>query len=62
VDDVLEGRVDKGKGSIVSQILGVWLRAVETELKVRDQQELTERLENLETLLAEKKEQNRWGA
>jgi hypothetical protein len=38
------------------------LRAISVELKVVEQRELVERLENLETLLAEKKEQNRWGA
>jgi hypothetical protein len=61
-DDVVSGKLDKGKGSVAAQIIGVFARVVEVERKVREQQELTERLENLETLLAEKKEQNIWGA
>jgi predicted RNA-binding Zn ribbon-like protein len=61
VNDVLEGRVDKGTGSIVSQILGVWLRAVETERKIREQQEFTERLDELENVL-ERQNGRRYGA
>jgi hypothetical protein len=61
-DDVISGKLDKGKGSVAAQIIGVFARVVEVERKVKEQEDLTERLENLETLLAEKKGQNRWGA
>ena len=47
-DDVLSGDLDKGRGSIASQILGTWLRAVEVERKVLEQEQLLERLEALE--------------
>lgn len=49
-DDVLEGRQDKGVAAVASQVLNVYLRAVSVELKVKEQQELIERLEALEDL------------
>jgi hypothetical protein len=61
-DDVVAGTIDKGRGSVAAQIIGVFARVVEVERKVKEQDELIERLEDLEALLAEKKEQNRWGA
>jgi hypothetical protein len=60
-DDVLEEKVDKGVGAVVSQILNVYLRAVSVELKVREQTELIERLEALEAQ-AQNKGGRRWGA
>jgi hypothetical protein len=54
-DDVLEEKVDRGVGAVVSQILNVYLRAVSVELKVREQTEIIDRLEALEEGL----EQNR---
>jgi hypothetical protein len=47
-EDVLQGSVDKSVGSVVSQILNVYLRAIGTELQVREQTELVERLDALE--------------
>ena len=70
--DVLKGAVDKGRASVASQAWGVAARCaeaeaklievyqsrlVETGLKVREQQELIERLEELETFLARKEGQ-----
>jgi hypothetical protein len=52
-DDVLTGEVPKGEGSVAAQILGVYLRACETELKVKQQTEFEERLEELERSFAE---------
>jgi hypothetical protein len=50
-ENVLAGDVDKGVGAVVSTIWGVYLRAVSTELAVREQLELVERLEALEEAL-----------
>jgi predicted RNA-binding Zn ribbon-like protein len=61
-DDVLKGRQDKGVAAVASQIFNVYLRAVSVELKVREQQEITERLEELETLLEQRKGERRYGA
>jgi len=49
-DSVLSGEVDRANGSVASQILATWLKAVAIELKVTEQRELTERLEALEEL------------
>jgi len=59
---VLEGRQDKGVAAVASQVLNVYLRAVSVELKVREQLELIERLEALETLLEQRKQERRYGA
>jgi hypothetical protein len=47
-DDVLEGSVDKGVAAVASQVLNVYLRAIGTELQVREQVELEQRLQVLE--------------
>jgi hypothetical protein len=61
-DDVLEGNVDKGVAAVASQILNVYLRAISTELAVRKQLELLERLEALEGAAEQQKGGKRWGA
>jgi hypothetical protein len=61
-DDVLEGRQERAVAAVASQVLNVYLRAVSVELKVREQQEITERLEELETLLEQRKGERRYGA
>src|SRR4051794_39603361 len=50
-DDVLEGRVDRGDAAVAGQLLGTVIRAIGTELRVREQLDLIERLETLEQLL-----------
>ncbi len=60
--DVLEERVDKGAAAVAGQLLNTYIRAVSVELKAREQQELVERLEALETALGAQKGGNRWGA
>jgi hypothetical protein len=59
-DDVLEGRQDRAVAAVASQVLNVYLRAVSVELKVREQQEITERLQELETLLEQRKGERRY--
>jgi|ERR671910_2982050 hypothetical protein len=61
-EDVLEGRQERGVAAVASQVLNVYLRAVSVELKAREQMELIERLESLETLLEQRKEERRHGA
>jgi hypothetical protein len=60
-DDVLEGRQERAVAAVASQVLNVYLRAVSVELKAREQQEMTERLEELETLLEQRREERRYG-
>ena len=59
-EDVLEGRVEKGIGAVVATIWGVYLRAVQTELKVKEVEDLLPRLEELEQALESRKGE-RWG-
>ena len=61
-DDVLEGNVDKGVAAVASQILNVYLRAISTELAVREQLEMVERLEALERSAEAAKGGRQWGA
>ena len=51
VEDVLEGRKDRGDAAVVGQLLNTYIRAVGVELKVREQLEMVERLEALEESL-----------
>jgi hypothetical protein len=48
--------------AVASQILNVYLRAISTELAVREQLELLERLEALEGAAEQQKGGSRWGA
>ncbi len=52
--DVQEGKLEAKDGTAVSQILNIWLRSVETERKIKEQEELEERLESLERVLRER--------
>lgn len=60
-DDVLAEKVDRGVAAVASQILNVYLRAVSMELKLREAEELERRMEELEALVAARKERP-WGA
>jgi hypothetical protein len=59
---VLEGRVEKGTAAVASQVLNVYLRAIATEVKVRESEELESRLEKLETLLERQSRGRGYGA
>ena len=58
-DNVLEGRVDRGDAAVAGQLLNTVIRAVGVELKVREQQDLIERLEELERLMEDQANQGR---
>jgi hypothetical protein len=47
-DDVLEGRVSRPSATVVNQILNTRVRLMEIERKVREQDEILERIEALE--------------
>jgi len=47
-EDVLEARVDQDAAGVAARILGVYLRAVEAERKVQEQEEILERIDALE--------------
>jgi hypothetical protein len=50
-EDVLSGSVDRSDAAVVAQIYNTVIRAVGVELKVREQQDILERMEELETVL-----------
>ena len=58
-EDVLEGKVDRGNAAVAGQLLNYALRAVSVGLKARENEELEERLAELETMLGQKGQ--RWG-
>ena len=60
--DVLEGNVDRADAAVAGQLLNTVIRAVSVEMKVREQEELVERLEALESALEQRKDGSRWGA
>jgi hypothetical protein len=49
--DVLDGKVPTGVGAVVNQIINTRLRAIEQERKIRETEELAQRLEALEEVL-----------
>jgi hypothetical protein len=68
VTDVLEGRVERGIGAVVFQGFNTLLKAVEVERKIKETEELEDRIERLEQT-AQDQQQNhqrggsdRWGA
>ena len=51
VEDVQSGALDRSDAAVCGQLYNTLIRAVSVELKVREQQELIERLEELEAVL-----------
>lgn len=58
---VLDGSVDRGKGAVVNQILNTRLRAIELARKIKETEELEERIGQLEQS-QEQRGGRRWGA
>ena len=54
IDGVLAGRIERGAGAVVFQGFNALLKAVETERRVREQDELLERIEILEQTQTER--------
>ncbi len=60
-DAVLDGSQDRGSAAVAGQLLNGVIRAVGVELKVREQLDLIERMEELEGLLERQKERGGYG-
>ena len=61
-DMVEEGQMDRADAAVISQIWGTYLRAISTEMKLKEQLDLVERLESLEEGLKQNKRgSSRWG-
>ncbi len=61
-DAVLNGSQDRASAAVAGQLLNGVIRAVGVELKVREQEDLTERLEELEAALSRQKERGGYGS
>jgi hypothetical protein len=60
-EDVLARAVDLDAASVASRVLGVYLRAVEQERKLRELDDLIPRIEALEERLKQEGGSRRWG-
>ncbi len=58
VDDVRAGRMERGDAVVVNQILNTRARLIELERKIKEQDEVIERIEALE---AQRGGNTRWG-
>jgi hypothetical protein len=59
-DQVQDGSLDKGRASVIAQLLGVALRGIETRRKVKETEEVAAMLEELEQ--AQRERQGRFSA
>jgi hypothetical protein len=59
---LLEGELLPNVAAVAVQSINTDIRAVGATLKAREQEELAARLEELETLLEQRKEERRYGA
>jgi len=62
IGGVLRGTMDRADAAVCGQLLNTQIRAVGVELKVREQLDLIERVEELEGLLVRQKERGGYGA
>jgi hypothetical protein len=61
-EQVLSGEVERAKAAVAGQLLNGARACVRDGLSAREQEELVERLEVLESALEQKKGGHRWGA
>ena len=62
VDGVLDGSIERGIGAVAFQGFNTLLKSIEVERKIREQEELEARLEELEALMeANKQRGTGWG-
>ena len=59
---LLEGELLPNVAAVAVQSINTDIRAVGATLKAREQEEIAERLDALETLLEQRKEERRYGA
>jgi hypothetical protein len=61
-EQVLAGDIDTGRAAVANQLINTRLRAVEQERKIREAEEIEERLTALEEALRRNGRGGRWGA
>ena len=62
IDDVLSGEVPQGSGAVALQGYNTLLRATKVELDIREQQDVLERMEELESMLERQNKGRDYGA
>ena len=61
-DDVLNGSVDRADASTAGYLLNIWLRGTEVERRVRELDDVAERIEMLERAVSEARRGRKWGS
>ena len=62
ISDVLEGRVERGVGAVVFQGYNTLLKAAEVDRRIREEEELLARIEQLEQTQDQQKGGRKWQA
>ena len=61
-EQVLSGELQTGRAAVANQLINTRLRAIEVERKIREAEEIEERLSRLEEIAKAKPGGRRWGA
>ena len=61
-EQVLSGELDTRRAAVANQLINTRLRAIEVERKIREAEEIEERLSRLEEIAKAKPGGRRWGA
>ena len=62
VEDVRNGTMDRADAAVCGQLYNTLLRAISVELKVAEQKDILERMDELEAMLEQKNGGRTWGA
>ena len=60
-DRVIEGKLETSRGAVANQLIGTRIRLLEYERRLKEQEELEGRLEELEAILTQRKDASGWG-
>ena len=58
---VIEGKLETSRGAVANQLIGTRIRFLEYERRLKEQEELEGRLEELEAILTQRKDASGWG-
>jgi hypothetical protein len=61
IDDVQSGAMDRADAAVCGQLYNTLIRCIATELKLKEQEQLIERLEQVEAELETRKRGRAWG-
>ena len=58
---VINGELETSRGAVANQLIGTRIRLLEYERRLKEQEELEGRLEELEAILTQRKDASGWG-